>query len=108
MEGILKRLSEIKRHSIPCLLATICLSKSLKDLSDYLNFFGSYERGSQLSPAIFKASRNHPVENKNGAVKTKPVHVTPNSKCNRPITYQFMLIVDGFGGTAERDWISHH
>merc|ERR1719285_1460655 len=29
-------------------------------------------------------------------------------KCNRPVTDQFMLIVDGSGGTAERDWISHH
>ena len=35
------------------------LSKSLKDLSDHLNFFVSYQGRSQLSPAIFRAFRNH-------------------------------------------------
>ena len=35
------------------------LRKSLKDLSDHLNFFVSCQDRSQLSPAIFRASRNH-------------------------------------------------
>ena len=37
------------------------LSKSLKDLSDHSNFFVSCQGRSQLSPAIFRASRNHLV-----------------------------------------------
>ena len=40
------------------------LSKSLKDLSDHLNFFVSCQGRSQLSPAIFRASRNHLVASK--------------------------------------------
>ena len=35
------------------------LRKSLKDLSDHLIFFVSCQGRSQLSPAIFRASRNH-------------------------------------------------
>ena len=34
------------------------LRKSLKDLSDHLNFFVSCQGRSQLSPAVFTASRN--------------------------------------------------
>ena len=37
---------------------------SLKDLSDHLNFFVSCQGRSQLSPAIFRASRNHLVASK--------------------------------------------
>ena len=40
------------------------LRKSLKDLSDHLNFFVSCQGRSQLSPAIFRASRNHLVASK--------------------------------------------
>ena len=40
------------------------LRKSLKDLSDYLNFFVSCQGRSQLSTAIFRASRNHLVGSK--------------------------------------------
>ena len=40
------------------------LRKSLKDLSDHLNFFVSCKGRSQLSPAIFRASRNHLVASK--------------------------------------------
>ena len=40
------------------------LRKSLKDLSDHLNFFVSCQGRSQLSPAIFGASRNHLVASK--------------------------------------------
>ena len=40
------------------------LRKSLKDLSDHLNFFVSCQGSSQLSPAIFRASRNHLVASK--------------------------------------------
>ena len=40
------------------------LRKSLKDLSDYLNFFVSCQGRSQLSLAIFRASRNHLVASK--------------------------------------------
>ena len=40
------------------------LSKSLKDFSDQLVFFVVCPIRSQLSPAIFKASRNHLVASK--------------------------------------------
>ena len=40
------------------------LRKSLKDLSDHLNVFVSCQGRSQLSPAIFRASRNHLVASK--------------------------------------------
>ena len=40
------------------------LRKSLKDLSDHLNFFVSCQDRSQLSPAIFRASRKHLVASK--------------------------------------------
>ena len=40
------------------------LRKSLKDLSDHLNFFVSCQGRSQLSLAIFMASRNHLVASK--------------------------------------------
>ena len=40
------------------------LRKSLKDLSDHLHFFVSCQGRSQLSPAIFRASRNHLVASK--------------------------------------------
>ena len=44
------------------------LRKSLKDLSDHLNFFVSCQGRSQLSPAIFRASRNHPVASKHSYI----------------------------------------
>ena len=40
------------------------LRKSLKDLNDHLNFFVSCQGRSQLSLAIFMASRNHLVASK--------------------------------------------
>ena len=40
------------------------LKKSLKNLSDDLNIFGSYRAHSQLSLAIFRASRTYVVAQK--------------------------------------------
>ena len=48
------------------------LSKSLKDLSDHLNFFVSCQDRSQLSPAIFRASRNHLVASKHSYMLKSP------------------------------------
>ena len=48
------------------------LRKSLKDLSDHLNFFVSCQGRSQLSPAIFRASRNHLVASKHSYMLKSP------------------------------------
>ena len=44
------------------------LRKSLKDLSDHLNFFVSCQGRSQLSPAIFRVSKNHLVASKHSCM----------------------------------------
>ena len=48
------------------------LRKSLKDLSDHLNFFVSCQGRSQLSLAIFRASRNHLVASKHSYMLKSP------------------------------------
>ena len=46
------------------LLIGIWLSKSLKNLSDHLKIIGSHKGRSQLSPAVFRASRTYVVAQK--------------------------------------------
>ena len=48
------------------------LRKSLKHLSDHLNFFVFCQGRSQLSPAIFRASRNHLVASKHSYMLKSP------------------------------------
>ena len=55
---------EIRKTRFQSLLTGIWLSKSLKNLSDHLNIFGSHKGRSQLSPAVFRASRTYVVAQK--------------------------------------------
>ena len=48
------------------------LRKSLKDLSDHLNVFVFCQGRSQLSPATFRASRNHLVASKHSYMLKSP------------------------------------
>ena len=68
------------------------LRKSLKDLSDHLNFFVSCQGRSQLSLAIFRASRNHLVASKQSYMLklSKSGIVTRSVKAN--LTYDLMYI----------------
>ena len=67
------------------------LRKSLKDLSDHLNFFVACQGRSQLFPAIFRASRNHLVASKHSYM-LKLSKTVPNGQSVHPnLTYDLIL-----------------
>ena len=74
------------------------LRKSLNDLSDHLNVFVSCQGRSQLSPAIFRASRNHLVASKHSYMLKSPKSarregsVTPN--LTHDLIYRGKMLVD--------------
>ena len=79
------------------LLDDICFEKSLKNLSDYLNIFGSHKARSQLSLAIFTASRTYVV-----AQKSWKQFQTPSKLVNPYVA------MSGFSPLRDILWISSY
>ena len=69
---------------------TSILRKSLKDLSDHLNFFVSCQGRSQLSPAIFRASRNHLVASKHSYMLKSPKSGRHQHSVHPNLTYDLI------------------
>ena len=68
------------------------LRKSLKDLIDHLNFFVSCQGRFQLSPAIFRASRNHLVALKQSYdAKIIKIRRQPRIRQGQPYSWSHML-----------------
>ena len=70
------------------------LRKSLKDLSDHLNFFVSCQGRSQLSPAIFRASRNHLVASKHSYMLKSPKTDRHQHSVQANLTHDLIYIWD--------------
>ena len=70
------------------------LRKSLKDLSDHLNFFVSCQGRSQLSPAIFRASRNHLVASKQSYMLKLSKSVVSQGSVKANLTHDLIYIIE--------------
>ena len=71
------------------------LRKSLKDLSDHLNVFVFCQGRSQLSPATFRASRNHLVASKHSYMLKSPKPARHEGSVKANLTHDLIYIQKG-------------
>ena len=84
------------------------LRKSLKDLSDHLNFFVYCQGRSHLSPAIFRACRNHLVASKHSYMlklpKSGPSQRSVKANLTYDLIYTWLERKESFGRTYYLDY----